>query len=298
MNMKQGVIVLLCLAAAVRLCLAEPPPDTGEPSADQQFKSAYETLARGDEARDRGQTAEATRRYQEALAAYMRLATKYPDWQSGVVKFRVNYCNNQLEALMKKLDGHDLPPADASEHAPEAAAEPMFTLKDVKLYAERLLMAGETEKARALLTEGLSLDPDDVTVRLLTGIVQCQAGEYAGASDLVKQVLAEAPSNACAHVVMGTIYFALGERTEAEKELLCAIEIKPDLKAAHYDMARLLLTADPPDVPRAREHYQTAIDLGAARDGSLELLLKDTPATNAPPVVTEPPAPPAAPPSR
>lgn len=289
--MKQKFMAILCLAAAVRLCTAEPPPDTGEPPADLQFKGAYEALAKGDEARDRGKTADATRWYQEALAAYMKLAQKYPEWQSGVVKFRINYCNNQLEALMKKLDGHTPQPIDTSERVPASTPAVVLTLNDVKTGARQLLIAGETEKARALLAEGLGLDPDDITVRLLTGIAQCQGGEYAGAFDLVRQVIAESPSNACAHVVMGTVHFALGQNKAAEKEIRRALELKPDMKAAHYDLARLLVVANPPDGAQARDHYQTAVKLGAAPDASFELLLKKMAASNAPPAVVKSPAP-------
>jgi tetratricopeptide (TPR) repeat protein len=283
---KSWPIAIVSLTTVVQLSMAEPPPDTGEPPADLQFKGAYETLARGDEARDRGRASEAARLYREALAAYMRLARKYPDWQTGVVNFRINYCNNQLEALMKKIDGSQPRPVDTPERDPGAGSNPTPGLQQIKTDARQFLIKGETEKARSLLGEGLRVNPDDTTLRLLVGIAQCQAGQFASASDLVKQILVESPSNACAHVVMGTIHFALGEKKGAEKELLCAIELNPNLKSAHYDLARLLLMATPPDPDRAKDHYRKAVQLGAVPDKNLELLLKDTPATPASPANT------------
>lgn len=290
--MRPWFMAAVCLAAAFRLCVAAPPPDTGEPSADAQFRMANETRILGDNARDGGRLADATNAYREALSAYVRLADKYPEWQPGVLKFRINYCSNQLESLAKKRDGAKAP---SSVTPPSRAIEPPPAgrpqLKDVKTGAKRLLLKGETEKARELLMEGLRLDPDDITVRLLTGISQCQAGEFAGALDLIKQVLVEAPSNACAHVVLSTIYFAQGKKAETEQELQLAIELNPKLMAPHYDMARLMMMNTPPDVAKARSHYTKAVQLGATPDRNFELLLTEEPAPTPVPV----PAPEAAP---
>ena len=90
---------------------------------------------------------------------------------------------------------------------------------------------------------------------------------------------------------MGTVHFALGQNREAEKEIRRALELKPDLKAAHYDLARLLVVVTPPDIAQARDHYQTAVKLGAAPDASFELLLKKMMASNTPPAVVKSPAP-------
>jgi len=278
--------------------VAETPPDTDEPSADAQFKTANDTRIKGDDARDGGRVGEATRAYREALSAYMRLAAKYPDWQPGVMKFRINYCNNQLEALMKKLDGVTVQSSESPEPRVIETPAPVEVppqIKDIKGVAKQLLLKGETAKARELLLEGLRQDPDDITVRLLTGISQCQTGEFAGALDLVKQVIVEAPSNACAHVVLGTLYFAQGKKAETEQELRRAIELNPNLTAAHYDMARLLMMNVPPDVVRARSYYAKAVQLGASPDRNFEALLKEEPAPKAPAPAKTPAAPAAKP---
>ena len=293
--MKPWFIAALCLATAIRLCVAETPPETGELSADAQFKAANETRIKGDNARDGGNTGEAALAYREAMTAYQKLANKYPDWQPGVMKFRITYCSNQLEALTKKTAGGTLPPPEAAEQrVPETPATPAAQMKNIKAGATQLLLKGETVKARELLMEGMRLDPDDITVRLLTGISQCQAGEFDGAVDLVKQVLVEAPSNACAHVVLGTILFSQGKTAEAEQELRRALESSPNLKAAHYDLARLLMMNVPPDVVQARSHYTKAIQLGATPDRSFESLLNEEPAPVAPPAPAQTPPVPAA----
>ena len=142
-----------------------------------------------------------------------------------------------------------------------------------------------------LLGEGRRLDPADTSICLLFAMTQCQAGEFTDATNVVQRVLDESPSNACAHVVMGTAYFALGKREQAGKELQRALEINPALESAHYDLARLLLMAQPPDLQGAQEHYGKAVQLGAEPDRSLETLLKELSETHAPPSTPPAPAP-------
>lgn len=235
-----------------------------------QLKNAYYTLVKADEARDNENFTEAMELYREALHSYVRLSRTYPDWQPGAIRFQITYCNNQLEAVLKKMDMKILSP----ELEGTAAGEGEPDLEAIKSTAKLLLKKEETAKARSLLLEGLRLDPDDKTVRLLMGIVHCQAREFENAVHLLEQLVKEDHTNANAHIVLGTAYFGLGRFPDAREEMERAMQLDPDLNEAHYNLTQILLATTPPDLKAARYHYKRALDLGSEPDESLEFLLK------------------------
>jgi Tfp pilus assembly protein PilF len=53
-----------------------------------------------------------------------------------------------------------------------------------------------------------------------------------------------------------------------------AISVDPKYADAHFNLAVVLATNDPPDKESAGKYYQQARELGAERDESLEQLIK------------------------
>lgn len=282
------ILVILGLMASCQLCVTA---QDGNPPAVQQFQNAYRTLVMADEARDGQNLTEAVKLYRKALNAYMKLAVKYPDWEPGVVRFRIVYCDNQIEALLKKTDRINAaarlrqPPSRRSEKHGSASLGrpgkresedqgPEPDLEGIKAKAKFFLKNGETAKARSVLLEGMCIDPDDSSIRLLMGMAQCQAGKYEDVIYLVKQVIEKDPSNANAHVVLGAAYFGLGRIVDAENEIKRALKLNPALHHAHYNLAQILLATTPLDLDAVRHHYNKARDLGGTPDEKLEALLK------------------------
>ncbi len=262
-------------------------------SASSQFEKAYETLQSADTARDGDKVAEAVNLYREALTQYMGLSRRYPSWSSGVVKFRIAYCNNQLDALLKKVDISAVPSTTNSVEAVGSEVDgsglektPLSTqgvamerepvnIAKIKSDAESLLESGDAEQARSVLMEGLRADPDNQSLRLMTGIVQCQAGMFTDAVYLLAQLVRESPSNTVAHLALGAACFGLGKIDDATKEVKRALELNPNLAEAHYDISQLLRLSAPPDTEGAVEQYRKSLDLGGKPDTELNLLFGD-----------------------
>lgn len=281
--------IFACVAGALPVCAKDG-------TAGAQFDKAYKALLAADDARDSSRSADAAKLYQQAFEQYMDLSKRYPSWQPGVVKFRIAYCNNQLESVMKATDKS--PPAQAqipSEKAdvgdavsPESGrgkteipsesvdAQNAGRIDDLLVRAKSLLAAGKSEDARALLIDGMHLQPDNRTIRLLIGIAQCQSGMFTDAVYLLAELTREDPSNPVTHVALGSACFGLGRFDDAVKEMNRALELNPKLVEAHYNMAQILKTMNPPDMDGAREHYRKALDLGGKRDKDLDALLKKT----------------------
>jgi Tfp pilus assembly protein PilF len=86
--------------------------------------------------------------------------------------------------------------------------------------------------------------------------------------------LAQNPSSARAHHYMGIIASRMGNRDRAESEFKQSLAIDPKYGDAHFNLAVLYATSEPPNWSLAREHYQHALDRGIKADPTLEKLLK------------------------
>ena len=59
------------------------------------------------------------------------------------------------------------------------------------------------------------------------------------------------------------------------EELQKAINLNPNYADAHFNIAVVYATYQPPAKDRAQEHYKIATSLGAAPDPTLEKLIKN-----------------------
>jgi tetratricopeptide (TPR) repeat protein len=280
---------------AERIAVMEP----GDAPAAQRFQMAYQVLLRADDARDRGRAAEAAKFYRQALDVYVGLAQKYPDWQPGVTRFRIGYCDSQLEALLRDGGGEPAPraspPAGTSEGPdpgstlapprPRGATPPdPAAARKIADRARGLLADGSLDEARVALIEGLRIAPDDAQIRLLVGTLHCVAGEYEKAMFILESLVEEQETNAVARVVLGAAYFGLGRAQNARDEVEKAVMIATNLPEAHYNLAQMLAAGDPPQKDGARLHYLRAVELGAKPDGDFERRIEGPASEPAPPV--------------
>ncbi len=159
-------------------------------------------------------------------------------------------------------------------------------------------LVGNVEAAQAALWQGLLLDPENAALRAemarafedqsnypqaeewYAGAVEAEPGEVdfhlmlagfyvnhlyrvqeAGlpaAQALVNLV----PDDARAHDLLGWAYHLAGLQTEAQRSLLQALSLDPDLVSAHYHLGSLYLFTSQRD--QARWHLQRAADLDTA----------------------------------
>lgn len=256
----------------------------GDPAAIQ-FQNAYKNLVDADKARDNGDMMKAATLYKKASELYSQLNQTYPEWQPGMVKFRMLYCSQQLDTTLKKvnLPGETSTGPIANNQGNENG-NPMQAILEMKtswekntkavtdMHAEAkdLIKKGRAKEARPVLLSAMKMDPDNTLTRLLISMAQCETGEFSDAVSVLQELLKEDASNAEAHVVLGTAYFGLGRFADAEQEMKRALSINPRLAAAHYDLAQIMLLITPRDVESARQYYRSAVALGCARDKKLE----------------------------
>lgn len=252
---------------------------TGDRPALVQFRDAFAQLIQGDQARDRGQLDEAARLYADAGERYKSLAATYPDWQPGLTRFRVAYCENQLTALarMKPEAGVAATPGqpaggDSVVAVPESrtGVDRQAELEDLLSRAKALMARNQSSEARELLIKGMAINPDDVSIRMLIGTVHCQNGDYENAVYVLQPLVDGEADSATARVALGAAFFGLGRLLSAEEQMRRALVLSPQSAEAHYNLSQILLSMNPPEQDKAREHYLRALALGGAADPEVE----------------------------
>lgn len=265
---KIYISVLAATVAGTMIVQAQDVP------AAVQFKNAYELLSRADQERDAHNYTQSVNLYSEAQTLYGQLAHRYPNWQENVVRFRTAYCNDQIEAILKKISQQAMRRDENASAPPGPDAEESRQIQAIIEESRDLLRQNDHVKARMRLLQAISVDPDNSAVRLLLGIAQCQAGKYKDCIYLLEELVKEEPSNAEAYTVLGTAYFALGLSAKAKTRTEQALKVNGDLKSANFNMAQILLDLNPPDPENAMVYYKKAVSLGAKRSAVLEAKLR------------------------
>ena len=89
--------------------------------------------------------------------------------------------------------------------------------------------------------------------------------------------VANQPESPRAHNQLAVVLQAMAWYDGAEKSLLKAIQLDPDYRDAHFNLALIYIDRKAPSSKLARQHYETAVELGASPDKELEERLKRSP---------------------
>ena len=276
--MKYILPIILLLTCTLTGNARERPQAT----AEDQFRQALEMLETADSARDMGDLSTAADLYRKALDRYIGLQHRFPDWQKRVVEFRIRYCNQQLESIMRRLDSATIDSAEPVVPGeillpvpPKTAVDDSERVDFIRRAASLFLQEDKPREAREVLLEGLRISPEEPMIRLLLGIAQSRMGRHQDALFLMTELIDEIPGHAVARVVQAVALTGLGRTAEAEQQLQEAIAISPNLIEAHMNLAQLLTAKTAPDREAAARHYATARRLGAERDQDFERRLKE-----------------------
>lgn len=170
---------------------------------------------------------------------------------------------------------------------------------------------GDYDAAREAYRRVIELAPQNLIGKINLGVVEYRSGNLAEAERVLKEVvqsrietgaawltlgilyyenkrtdealaaLAMAtlhdPGNARAHNYYGVTLGLKGWRDGAEAELRRAVEIDPEYRDAHYNLALLYMERRPPTIELAKRHYYRSVELGGPRDIVLEKNLKLSP---------------------
>ena len=120
----------------------------------------------------------------------------------------------------------------------------------------------------------IALAPGDSFAHSTLGIVYFQQARYDEAIAALTQSVSTDPKTPASHNFLGIAAAKKGWPEAALKELGTALQLDPNYTDAHFNLAVLLATAQPPDKDGARKHYKKAVDLGMAPDAKFEETLK------------------------
>ncbi len=134
--------------------------------------------------------------------------------------------------------------------------------------------AGKLSAAEVALKKAIEINPGDAFAYTNLGIAYSRQGKFDEAISNLKKALEINGSDAVAHNYLGVCLGQKDDHVAAEQELRRAIELKPDYPDAHFNLAVLYATLQPPSLDLAKMHYNKATSLGAPPDSSLERLIQ------------------------
>jgi len=119
--------------------------------------------------------------------------------------------------------------------------------------------AGQFATALNICREVLTVDPDNRDALNLSGTLYLDMGETAKSIECLSRVLRMFPGDPQAHYNLGTALAAHGDLEKAIASQKRALELRPDYPEAHYNLANAYRQAGERDAAASR--YQRTLDL-------------------------------------
>jgi len=308
MNRKWYVLVITA-CVIIGSCSAAEEKEKLTPS--KLFLVAYDSMTMGDWLVEQNMIDDASDLYNEALDLFQEIASKYPLWQTTLIKFRIKHCNEQLKKLIAATHTEPVHVAKIKEksdtdrqikHSEEKAykslihtaarmersdelknaldvytailAEQPGHLEALKGAIRCYLHMGSVDKAGELLQQEIILPANDADLHVLMAIVQCYYQQYDRAIQLLKLSFEEKPVNANAHIVYGIALLRTGRLNAAREEMKRALSLNSRLSEAYYNLTWISLKANPANIPIACAHYQNCLKYGGQPYSVLDNLLR------------------------
>ena len=139
-----------------------------------------------------------------------------------------------------------------------------------------LLRQMKLEEASETLRKAQAYDFDNDFSHYLLGVAYLRQGRLDDAATEIHTGLKLNPSHAAAWHTLGLIVLKQGKRDTARNYFEKAVAADPNCAEAHFNLAVIHATSDPPRLDLARRHYRDAVRAGAARDAGLDKLLGST----------------------
>lgn len=132
---------------------------------------------------------------------------------------------------------------------------------------------GRYPAAEDYLRRSVKLAPRDAFSHSILGIVLYQQGKYDEAVQILSRASALDPNDPKTRNYLGIAASQKGWQEAAEQECRKAIELDPQYGDAHFNLAVIYATQNPPAKELSRRHYNRALELGVPRDDQLESLI-------------------------
>lgn len=134
--------------------------------------------------------------------------------------------------------------------------------------------ADKHAEAEVALQKALAYDPENEPASFALGITYYKQERWKEAMTYFEKSLAKRPNNATGRHYLGIIATKLSLLERAEREFKMALAIDPNYGEAHFNLAVLYVTWDPPQWDKARSEYEEALKKGVKPDANLEKLLQ------------------------
>ena len=178
-------------------------------------------------------------------------------------------------ALMEKANQllqDDKPVEAATAYEEVLRAEPKNTSALIGLGSAKM-RAGKYADAEVALKKCLTSDPENETAHFTLGIIYFKQDRNKEAMTSFEKSIVKRQQNARAHHYLGIIATKMGLMDRAEREFKTALAIEPAYGDAHFNLAVLYVSWDPPKWDQARSHYSDALKKGVKPDANLEKIL-------------------------
>lgn len=126
------------------------------------------------------------------------------------------------------------------------------------------------DRAESNIKQALAQDQEDPYSLYILGILKFRQAKYDDALDALSHSAKLDPENAEVQNYLGLALSEKGMRGPAEAALRKAVQLQPGYAGAHYNLAVVYATEQPPAPELARWHYQKAIAAGHPRNADLE----------------------------
>jgi len=130
-------------------------------------------------------------------------------------------------------------------------------------------------EAEKTIAQALAVDPRDPASLFTMGLLKFRQEKYDEALDALSLSASLIPDEPRTQYFLGKTLIQKGNRTAAEAALRKAVHLRPGWGEAHYSLAMVYATQQPPFKELAQWHYQKAIAAGYPRNLDFEKLLED-----------------------
>ncbi len=147
----------LFLAAVIFLVLLLPA--RAQQDADEKYIAIYSVVQRAEALAATGEPREALASLQDAQAQLQKFQKMFPDWNPGIISYRLDDLAKRIDALNAHLAAPAAPPAVT---APANAAPdnvPQISAQDANLRAQLQSVQAENQTLQAKLKEALASQP-------------------------------------------------------------------------------------------------------------------------------------------
>ena len=269
--------------------------DVKEPRLSDLMEPASDHIDAASDLADEGKLDKAVEEYKAALQELDRIVAENPERverpEFATLRTKRAYVNAAIDSLLMR---------QAKENA-KAVAVSDTTELEARLAAEKAEKAGlpaktdENSENQPVAAEEPEVKPVEPEVRPAAPEVKPEvrqevknspvspreramqaldAGEYAAAEAAIGEMLKANPKSAAALNLKAACATAQGKYKEAERALDLAIESNRNSYYAYYNMADLILRANPDNKAGARRYYETGRAMGGPEDQDLEAMLK------------------------